>query len=344
MCTLSSSLVMAVTVPSCVPSVPAQSPLPVQQIPRATSARIEDNEGKLAAVGALVRYSTNQAYFILQHLDKLLGDKAVTIYTPDEVSPLNFRINSIQDVLPNRTFEPMYIQVHYNPNERLVVEHLIDNLAETTLGRTNLELKKNVTIDVFDSDGDQFLRDNAGFIVTDRLKFHQVTVEAQQMLRLMSLDSNIKVEEVHDESIYQKLLDYDSLLSSHNRSEFLEFLFIKSKVYVAKWKNDSTKNAGENQQQKSGDVAGYAAISRIDQRILCLYADSEAVAEALIAQHLKESRAKNAIFCTLRDHWSKLQSLSSFKSRVIYRRHTRAVPSNIKWDQIFAINVGMNIF
>lgn len=45
MCTLSSSLVMAVTVPSCVPSVPAQSPLPVQQIPRATSARIEDNEG-----------------------------------------------------------------------------------------------------------------------------------------------------------------------------------------------------------------------------------------------------------------------------------------------------------
>lgn len=84
----------------------------------------------------------------------------------------------------------MYIQVHYNPNERLVVEHLIDNLAETTLGRTNLELKKNVTIDVFDSDGDQFLRDNAGFIVTDRLKFHQVTVEAQQMLRLMSLDSS----------------------------------------------------------------------------------------------------------------------------------------------------------
>lgn len=80
----------------------------------------------------------------------------------------------------------MYIQVHYNPDERLVVEHLIDNLAETTLGRTNLELKKNVTIDVFDSDGSQFLRDNAGFIVTDRLQFHQITVDAQQMLRLLS--------------------------------------------------------------------------------------------------------------------------------------------------------------
>lgn len=84
----------------------------------------------------------------------------------------------------------MYIQVHYNPKERLVVEHLIDNLAETTLGHTNLELKKNITIDMFDSDGDQFLRDNAGFIVADRLKFHQVTVDAQQMLRLMNPNSS----------------------------------------------------------------------------------------------------------------------------------------------------------
>ena len=69
---------------------------------------------------------------------------------------------------------PMYIQVHWNPAERLVIEHLLDNLAENTLGRKNLELKKNITIDLFDSDGDSFLRDNAGFIVTDRLQLHQV--------------------------------------------------------------------------------------------------------------------------------------------------------------------------
>lgn len=88
------------------------------------------------------------------------------------------------------------------------------------------------------------------------------------------------------------MIDYDSLLSSHNRSEFLEFIFVKSKVYVAKWKNDSTN---ESQNYKAGNVAGYAAISRIDQRILSLYADSESVAEALITQHLKESHAKNVV-------------------------------------------------
>jgi hypothetical protein len=79
----------------------------------------------------------------------------------------------------------MYIQVHWNPAERLLLEHLIDNLAENTLGRRNLELKKNCTIDVFDSDGDAFLRDNAGFFVADRLQLHQITVDAQQMLRLI---------------------------------------------------------------------------------------------------------------------------------------------------------------
>ena len=36
------------------------------------------------------------------------------------------------------------------------------------LGNTNLELRKNVTIDLFDSDSDAFIRDNAGFIITDR--------------------------------------------------------------------------------------------------------------------------------------------------------------------------------
>jgi hypothetical protein len=61
----------------------------------------------------------------------------------------------------------MYIQVHYNPEERLPIEHLVDLLTEKTLGNSNLELRKNVTIDLFDSDGDKFIRDNVGFCVTD---------------------------------------------------------------------------------------------------------------------------------------------------------------------------------
>jgi hypothetical protein len=49
----------------------------------------------LVAVGALVRFSNNQAYFILQHLDASIADKAVTLSAPDEQNPLNLRINAV---------------------------------------------------------------------------------------------------------------------------------------------------------------------------------------------------------------------------------------------------------
>jgi GH35 family endo-1,4-beta-xylanase len=77
------------------------------------------------------------------------------------------------------------MQVHFNPEERLVLEHLVDQLAETTLGRYNLELRKNLTIDVFDSDGDSFLRDNAGFFVADKHRFQQITIEPKEALKAL---------------------------------------------------------------------------------------------------------------------------------------------------------------
>lgn len=84
----------------------------------------------------------------------------------------------------------MYIQVHHNAPERLILEHLIDNLAETTLGRQNLELKKNVTIDLFDSDSDAFVRDRAGFFVSDRQQFRELTVQTVEALPLLKQDQS----------------------------------------------------------------------------------------------------------------------------------------------------------
>lgn len=116
--------------------------------------------------------------------------KAVLVSTPDINEPLNLRIDKIQDSLPSRSHLPMYIQVHHNAPERLILEHLIDNLAETTLGRQNLELKKNVTIDLFDADTDDYLRDRAGFFVTDRQQFHQLTVQASEALKVLGVDKS----------------------------------------------------------------------------------------------------------------------------------------------------------
>lgn len=88
------------------------------------------------------------------------------------------------------------MQVFHNHPERLILEHLIDNLAESMLGVTNLELKKNITIDVFDSDSDTHLRDSAGFIVTDRLQFEQVTVASKELLAVLESDPGTSYEKI----------------------------------------------------------------------------------------------------------------------------------------------------
>lgn len=91
----------------------------------------------------------------------------------------------------------------------------------------------------------------------------------------------VKVEEVTSSKGRQALLDFDGTLSSHNRTEFLQFLYASSKVYAArKGGNDAT-------------LVGYIAISKTDHRVLCLYAESESVAEALLEHHLRQSKAKN---------------------------------------------------
>lgn len=146
--------------------------------------------GTLAAFGALVRCSNNQAYFIIEHLDETLTHKAVVVSTPDANEPLNLRIDEVHDTLPPRSHLPMYVQVHHNPPERLIIEHLVDNLAETTMGRHNLELKKNITIDLFDSDNNPFLRDRAGFFVTDRQQFRQLLIQASEALTVLKDDDS----------------------------------------------------------------------------------------------------------------------------------------------------------
>jgi len=338
-----------------VPTVPAQSPLPVQQIPKATAAKIEDSHGKLVAIGALIRYTNSQAYFVLQHLDNVLGKKAITVFTPDEAQPFSLRVKNIFDQPPDRTFLPMYIRVHFNPEERLPVEHLLDLLAHKTLGNFNLELRKNITIDMFDSEGDAFLRDKAGFIVSDRMRLEQATVDKKEFLSVLKPEKDVIVAEVTKKSEWDELLEYDATLSSHQRSEFLKFLFSKNKVFAARWTNDKLpekKGGGEEAEgeaKKRIKIAGYMIVSQnipssADQQMFCLYASGKAIAEALVKAHLSQTKAKNLVFCTALSQWDKVRALKSFKRRPIYRRHTRTIPPNVKWEQIFALNIGMNLF
>ena len=139
--------------------------------------------GKIAALGALVKLSQNHGYFIYQHEDPVLSKKGIMIKEGSESG--KFEITKIDDELPDLRAQRIYVQVHHNPPQRLMIEHLLDYLSESSLGRNNLELKKNVTIDFFDSDADWGVRDNAGFIVTDKLQLHQISVDSDELLKVL---------------------------------------------------------------------------------------------------------------------------------------------------------------
>uniref|UniRef100_A0AC34PWM3 YitH acetyltransferase (GNAT) domain-containing protein n=1 Tax=Panagrolaimus sp. JU765 TaxID=591449 RepID=A0AC34PWM3_9BILA len=307
---------------------PVQSPFQINNLPGAVTAQVNTHDGKLAAIAAIIRFSQNHGYFIYQHEDPMLSKKAITMTQSCDNG--KFLIQEIDDNLPDLRMQRIYIQVHHVPPQRLMVEHLLDHLAENTLGRKNLELKKNVTIDVFDSDADWGLRDNAGFIVTDRLQLHQISVDSDELFKVLKQSKDITITnlKLSNETDKDAILDYDCTLSTHNRAEFLEFLFSQTIVYIARREN----------------VVGYLVASKADNRVLALYADDQNVADTLLLHHLKQSKAKKAIFCTPRAQWRKLSTLFSLKSRAIYRRHTRSVPSNVKWDRIYAFNAGLNLF
>jgi len=324
-------------------SSPAKAPLAIQQMPGTTLAKVDNADGSLAAIGALIRYSNNQAYFVLQHIDESLSRKAVIVSTPDINEPLNLRIDAVEENLPMRSHLPMYIQVHHNAPERLILEHLIDNLAETTLGRQNLELKKNVTIDLFDSDTDAYIRDRAGFFVSDRQQFRELTFQTSEALPVLKADETVLVQKFQTKE-FQDLIDYDNTLSPQTRPDFLEYLSTKCKIYVAKPKNAKKLAEDDEEDKEKLNIHGYIVIGGENARILALYAQNQQIANTLLNTYIKEAKPKTVTFCAIREHWGHLISLPHTTERQIYRRHTRAVPSNVKWERIFAVNIGMNLF
>ena len=66
------------------------------------------------------------------------------------------------------------------------------------------------------------------------------------------------------------MLEYDATLSTHNRAEFLEFLFAKNRVYAAKLTSKEIKKAEETtfedirvNEQKTPMLAGYLVLYKL---------------------------------------------------------------------------------
>lgn len=87
---------------------------------------------------------------------------------------ITFKMTKIGEGTDRKNVEeqPMY-KVHKRRKSRLPLEHIIENVTERALGVKNLELNKNITVDLVSGCDVALWRDRLGFCIEDnRVRFY----------------------------------------------------------------------------------------------------------------------------------------------------------------------------
>ncbi|ETN83321.1 hypothetical protein NECAME_07439 [Necator americanus] len=109
------------------------------------------------------------------------------------------------------------------------------------------------------------------------------------------------------------LHDFDTSVCGFSREEAVEFVAANSTVFVA----------------KGGDGVIDGMIAGKGDRIFALYAETLEIAHALIKHYITVNKLTQVSFFTREDVWE----CKPISSRRVHRRHTRTVPSSIKWSK-----------
>ncbi|VDM11361.1 unnamed protein product [Wuchereria bancrofti] len=296
----------------------------MSNIPESKVVVIRNINGALGGLVSMMSYATNKAYCTAVQIDQSIGDKYISIKPTDD--PQCFQIVNVQDVAEDVSLQPVFIQVHHNPNGRLPLQHLIDQAAEGTLGRLNLDLKKNITVDLTDNDDMNIWRDKAGFVVRDNMQLCELTVNKIEFQKTLETVENIKISEFNNSQML-KLVKFDKTVSSADRSRFLEYLIKNANVLIA-----------ENEETSAMD--GYAVFR--EDRILAVYANTKKTAHAIVQKILQTMNHDEITLYTIRNRWT-IEQMPNSRCKQIIRLHTRALVTGIMWNRIFILNVGMNL-
>ncbi|KAM3725835.1 Glutamate--cysteine ligase [Dirofilaria immitis] len=296
----------------------------VISVPESKSAIVRNSDGALSGIVSMIGYAVNQAYCMAAQINQSISDKYINIEPTDDSQC--FQIVDIQDVAEDMSLQPIFIQVHHNPKRRLALQHLVDQAAERTLGRLNLDLKKNITVDLTDSDDMNVWRDKAGFVIRDKVQLCELTIDKNEFQKTLKTVRTVKISKF-DGSQMGKLVRFDKAVSNTDRRSFLEYIFRDANVLIA-----------ENEETSAVD--GYGVFRK--DRILALYANGKEIAHGIMQEIFRTVNYDEITFCTVWNRWN-VEHKSDTRYKQIIRLHTRALPTGIMWDRIYVLNVGMNL-
>uniref|UniRef100_A0A0N5AD56 Acetyltransf_18 domain-containing protein n=1 Tax=Syphacia muris TaxID=451379 RepID=A0A0N5AD56_9BILA len=311
---------------------------------------------KPVAFGAFQVCSKNQAYFIVHECQSKYTNKNVTV----EEVPLEgkndlhccLKITAVADPEINYAYLPQYYGAFGERSHQPVLAHIYDVLVKMSFKtHYNIEASKNITIDLYSIEGFVVyslgnerlseLRDRLGFVVTNNFALFEVTANRAALQHNLENVSDVEdAEEINVDNItYENLnatneellFDYDSTTSLFNRDKYINFLL-------------QTKEVKCVLALESGQPVGYAMA--LNHRILQCYADSEFIARNLVCKVLSEMSTNTVKMFVFDDETSLSSEIIKTAEHLnkLQRYHSRLIPTQVKWDYVFLLNVGLNLY
>ncbi|CAD5215142.1 unnamed protein product [Bursaphelenchus okinawaensis] len=248
-----------------------------------------------------------------------------------------YKISEVKEELKDLSGFPQYFSVFGKPEATPLLQTVVDQLIDN-VGQKNFDMKKNISVDLYldskqNDESVNLWRDKTGFVVVDKYRFVEFEVPRTKLVSL--LESSKQATDIKYETLTPRsavlFLDYDSNISMIDRQEYLEFVFglrsVKGTVAID----------AENQ------PVGY--VLSLNGRVLQLYGESEEIAVSLLLEHLKDLPSESVTFFTVSNNhlFQKVSEIATSEKRVA-RYHTRILPSNVKWSNVFFVNMGLHLY
>ncbi|WKY14951.1 hypothetical protein Q1695_000457 [Nippostrongylus brasiliensis] len=304
----------------------------------AVTVTLVDENDRAIACGAIAMYSPKQAYCVLGEIDDEYKNCSIWIeeIPSSRKETRMYRVTKMIPEILDRTAPTLFETVFADNDCKPTILHLVDALIDCSVGKANVDLGKNITIDLFEGNGGtqqeviSQWRDLSGFVVCDKHRLEEVTVERSYLLGLADETEAIRTEAI-DKNNLLSLLDYDSEMSIYDRTEHVTALI-------------NTPEVNGMLAMRSAQVSGYVLTCK--NRILACYANDEEVFRQLISSAVKDMDSDE---CKMFVRFGALDVTQDIiekatERKEVTRLHTRSNINGIKWSAIYCTNVGLHIF
>ncbi|CAG9538919.1 unnamed protein product [Cercopithifilaria johnstoni] len=307
---------------------------------------VETNLPTVVAFGAMHICASNQAYLMFCKCDLKYATKSVTIegceqdeccVKIDKCRQRYMKISGVWNKEIDYSRLPIYSSAFEERRQQHLLVHVYEQLVNVTLKTRKMDVYKNITVDLYDTDFTektrQLFRDLMGFIVADKTRYFQITIEKSNLQTVTKRTRN-------EEMTYMELnpknelyfFEYDSIVSFMNRHDYLEFLHRINGVLGI---------LAIEKQQPVGYVLAF------NNHILQCYANTPEIACGLIWKLSDKMSDQIPITMSMREcnYWICEELLNKARQiNRIHRFHSRILPTHVKWENVFLLNIGAHIF